>query len=365
MTAKYTSMIWGADLTRPMKLVALALADSADPHGVVSLENKKMFAWLTGYSVEDIDKVIAKLIESGILAPMSEMRLRFSIENIPQLVPYWRVGTAAADGDDPDAIENLRYQLKSLHIQSEMVDELVQKYPAELITAWLAVYADAVEVGLADGSGYLVSALRREWDMEAAKARIESRRKKVAKQTSAISLPDELTTLLQKLGWEDDLSEIYEYYEADPDRTLAWAIHTQKEGWGAGKFRKSLRSGLQPPNRETVLMPAIFILEDSADTSSQDEELEASPEIINAWNHCLQKIAQMTDEERGFNSGDLASWLEPAQPLNIECTGLDTSFTVKSCNTYGAEWIVAHAQATIEDVLADVLNCSVSLKSVS
>ena len=364
MTAKHTAMIWGADLTRPMKLVALALADSADSRGVVPLEDKKMFAWLTGYTVENFDKVIAQLLDTGILVPMSEMRLRFSLENIPQLTPYWQEGTAAADAD-PETIETLQYQLTALHLLPETVEELTQKYPAELINTWLDIYAEALEVGLADGSGFLVSALRRDWDIEATKSRIASRRKKIAKQAPANSLPDDLMDLLQKLGWDDDLTEIYQYYEEDPDRTLSWAKYTVNEGKGAGKFRKSIRSGLQPPNRETVLMPPVCILEDGADTSPQDEGPESSPEVKNAWHQCLQLIAQMTDEERGFNSGDLASWLEPAQPLNIECADLYTRFTVKSGNSYGAEWIASHAQATIEDVLGDVLNCSVSLESVS
>jgi hypothetical protein len=45
MSAKHTSLIWQANLARPLKLVALALADSADNLGIVPLGDKQMIAW--------------------------------------------------------------------------------------------------------------------------------------------------------------------------------------------------------------------------------------------------------------------------------------------------------------------------------
>lgn len=362
MSAKFVSQIWQADLPRPLKLVALALADNANSHGIVPLDDKQMIAWLTGYTIEELDKVISKLLKAEVLVQMPEMRVRFSSENIQPMKPYWQ---GAANGDDaPETIETLQYQLKALHIQPETVDELVQKYPAELIIKWMDIYHQAVETGIADGSGYLVSALRRNWDMDAAKQRIETRWKKLAKQSLSGSLPDELKEHLQKMGWEDDLDEVFQAHKDNPDRTLAWAKHTTKEGWGAGKFRNSLRSGLMPPVPKPVLRPPVCTLE-NAETSSQDDWPEASDEVKTAWQDCMSRIALMCDTERGFNSGDLASWLEPATPINMECTGLDTRFTVRSCTATAADWIDHHARGLLEDVLGDVLDQSVNLESVS
>jgi hypothetical protein len=363
MTAKYTSLIWSADLDRPLKFVALALADSADAYGIVPLDDKKMYAWLTDYTVPELDKVIAKLIKAGILVQMPEHRLRFSADPITQLTPYWKDTTPATDAE---TIAQLSYQLSSLHISPELVEEILLNHTAELINTWLELYEQAVEVGLADGSGYLVSALKRNWNIEDAKERIAAKRRQLAKQSP--DLPDELMDLLQSLDWQDDLSEISVYYNEDSDRTLAWAVHAKKQGWEAGRFRKSLRSKLYPPNHkthETVLMPPIFTIVNSAESSIQDDWPEPSEEAVNAWQECLKQIARMPDAERGFNGGEFASWLKPAQPIRIECTGLDNVFTVRSCNKTAAQWIAENARGTVEDVLQSVLDRSISLESVS
>lgn len=363
MSTKYTSLIWAADLPRPLKLVALALADNADSFGIVLLGNKKMAAWLTGYTVEDLNQVIWKLLDAGILVQMPEMRVRFSTENIPLLTPNWQKEVVDMV-DAPETADTLQYQLKALHIMPETADELVSNYPAPLITQWIEIYQEAAELGLAHGSGFLVSALRRNFNMTDTKERILSRRYLLKKQTTANTLPAEFKELLQKMGWEDDLEELSKFYEANPDRTLAWAKHISKNGGGAGKFRKSLRSGLNPPNNETVLMPPLVILDDS-ETSSQDDWPETSPEAQSAWQDCMSILALMGEQDRGFNSGDLASWLEQAKPISIECTGLDTRFTVRSCTSTAAAWIERNARGVLEDVLGDVLNQSVSIESIS
>jgi hypothetical protein len=363
MSAKYTSLIWAADLPRPLKLVALALADNADSLGIVLLGNKKMIAWLTGYTIEDLNKGFSKLLDAGVLVQMPETRVRFSAENIPLLTPYWQEA-AVGIVDDPETTETLQYQLRSLHIMPETADELVSKYPAALITQWIEIYQEAAELGLAHGSGFLVSALRRSFNVEDTKERILSRRQLLEKQTTANTLPVEFKELLQKMGWEDDLEELSKFYKANPDRTLAWAKHTTKNSGSAGKFRKSLRSGLNPPINETALMPPLAILDDG-ETSSQDDWPETSPEAQSAWQDCMSILALMGEQDRGFSSGNLVSWLEQAKPISIECTGLDTRFTVRSCTSTAAAWIERNARGVLEDVLGDVLNQSVSIESVS
>jgi len=366
MSAKHTAMIWQADLKRPLKLVALALADSADPHGIVPLVNKKMFAWLTGYSLEELDKVLSQLLKANVLVRMPENRLRFSPEDTPQLPPYWQEG--AAGETDRATQAALRYRLATLHIQPDTVDELVKAHPAGQIHAWLDIYDQAVEVGLADGAGFLVSALRHDWDIKTHEDRIAARRKERAKRAAAARLPEELTDLLQQLAWADDLEEVAAAYRQDPERTLAWARHTVHKGGKAGKFRNALRSGLHPPGVGTGMMPALMpqllILDDSADSTPHNDWPDPPEEAVRAWDDCLAQLALMTDAERGFNSGELASWLKPAQPVAIECTGLDTIFTVRSCNKIAAAWITDKARGTVEDVLGDVLNCSITLESV-
>ncbi|MDX9865519.1 MAG: hypothetical protein RBT34_12015 [Anaerolineaceae bacterium] len=315
---------------------------------------------MTGYTIEELDKVLSKLLAAGVLNPIPEMQVGFS--NIPQMTPCFQ--NAAAGDDESETTETLHLQLRELHVAPETASDLIDKYSSTLISRWIETYQEAVEVGLAQGSGFLVSALRRNFNIEEMRDRIKTHQRLLEKQTIADFIPVELKETLQKLGWEDDLEEIYQAHKQDPARTLAWAKHSASEGWGAGKFRKSLRSGLMPPHYEPVMRPPLAILID-ADISSQDDWPEPSPEARNAWNDCMSMIAMMQEEDRGFNSGDLASWLEPATPISMECTGLDVCFTVRSCTSTAANWIETNARGVLEDVLGDILKQSVSLESVS
>lgn len=360
MSSKYVSQIWQADLARPMKLVALALADHADALGIVSLFDSKMIAWLTGYSLEELDKILNKLYESKVLVQLPEQRIRIADENIKPMEPYWSQSKVK---NDPETERAVQFQLESLMIQAETAQELVQNHPAEVVREWIEIYQNAVDVGLAQDCGWLISALKRGWDKNNVLGRIEKRRQNQAIQSSADALPDELRELLEKMKWADVLDEVVEAYQENPDRVLAWAKYTSKEGWGAGKFRNELRSGLNPPVWMPVLRPPDCILDNEEMEPADQEPVSEEARIL--WSQCLLRINAMDEQERGFSNGQVISWLSSAKPTSMKCTGLDTRFCLKSGNPFAADWIETNARGLIEDILEDLSGKPISLESVS
>ena len=169
MSSKYVSQIWQADLTRPMKLVALALAETADAFGVVPLSDLKMIAWLTGYSYETLDSVLHSLFEAKVLLRMADQRARIAEENIKSMAPYWQQANAAHDSERQIDIQ---CQLETLGIQTATAQELAQNYPVQILLEWIALYNQAVEVGLAQNSGWLTTALKHNWARDTVLQRI-------------------------------------------------------------------------------------------------------------------------------------------------------------------------------------------------
>lgn len=360
MSSKYVCQIWQADLTRPLKLVALALADTADALGIVPLSDPRMIAWLTGYSLEELDKILDKLYEAKVLVQLPEQRIRIADENIQPMAPYWKQSKME---NDPETEKTVRFQLESLMIQTETAQKLVQSHPSQVIQEWIEIYQNAVAVGLAQDCGWLISALKRGWDKNNVLDRIEKRRQNQSVLSLADALPDELIDLLEKMKWADVLDEVVEAYQEDPQRVLAWAKYTVKDGWGAGKFRNGLRSRLNPPVYEPVMRPPNCILDDE-ELEIVDQE-NVPEEVYSLWDQCLFRISDMPEAERGFSNGQLASWLLSAKPDSMKCTGLDTRFCLKSENSFAANWIETNARGLIEDILEELSGMQISLESVS
>jgi hypothetical protein len=342
-----------------MKLVALALAENADAFGVVPLSDLKMIAWLTGYSLEELEMVLRSLFKAKVLLQMADQRARFAEENIKSMSPYWNQSPAE---NDPETQQTIQYQLKALCIHTDTAQELAKNYPAQDILEWIELYNNAVEVGLAQNSGWLVTALKRNWDRETVLQRIENRRHLTKIQSLADTLPPELKDLLQKMNWADVLDEVVDAYASDPDRVVAWAAYVVKQGQKAGRFRNALRSGLMPP-REPVLRPPVCILENAESETADQEDTPEDVRIL--WEQCLLRISTMPETERGFSNGQMASWLASAHPASMHCTGQNSLFRLVSGNAIAANWIETHARGLIEDVLTELSGNSISLESVS
>ena len=61
------SLVWQSDLAPSLKLVALALADQADPDGWCSPSSMPEVADHTGYSLQRVEEIISSLMQIGYL----------------------------------------------------------------------------------------------------------------------------------------------------------------------------------------------------------------------------------------------------------------------------------------------------------
>lgn len=67
MSVKMMGAVWELELTAPKLLVLLALADHADHNGENIFPRVRMIAWKTGYSDRQVQRIIAGLVNDGIL----------------------------------------------------------------------------------------------------------------------------------------------------------------------------------------------------------------------------------------------------------------------------------------------------------
>lgn len=77
MSAKASGRVWDLELPHNKRLVLLALADHADHEGGGIYPSLALIEWKTGYSVRQIQRVIALLVDDGILelvAPYTDHR---------------------------------------------------------------------------------------------------------------------------------------------------------------------------------------------------------------------------------------------------------------------------------------------------
>lgn len=65
--SSYTDRIWALDLTPNLKLVLLALARAADDAGYCDERAAQTYLQQTGYSVNQLGRLLSRLIELGYL----------------------------------------------------------------------------------------------------------------------------------------------------------------------------------------------------------------------------------------------------------------------------------------------------------
>src|SRR5690348_4316202 len=67
MSVKIMGQVWELDLMHSELLILLALADHADHDGGHVFPSMGLVAWKTGYEERQVRRVVAKLLESGLL----------------------------------------------------------------------------------------------------------------------------------------------------------------------------------------------------------------------------------------------------------------------------------------------------------
>jgi hypothetical protein len=76
LSGKVIGQIWELDLPHDRMLVMLALADHADHEGENVYPGVGLIAWKTGYSERQVQRIMKKLIECGLLVPVGISELQ-------------------------------------------------------------------------------------------------------------------------------------------------------------------------------------------------------------------------------------------------------------------------------------------------
>ena len=71
MSGKTTGKVWDLDLPRPQQIVLLALADRADHNDENISPGAALVAWMTGYSVVHVRRIMKQLVANGLLVVTS------------------------------------------------------------------------------------------------------------------------------------------------------------------------------------------------------------------------------------------------------------------------------------------------------
>ncbi len=121
---------------------------------------------------------------------------------------------------------------------------------AERVVWALVLYPLALELGLANGAGWLVTAITSNWNFqEMAEDYLERLQARAAQRTARESLPADILQMLEKIGWASGFAEIATAFQEDPRRVrglLLEAVEADDREHAAAHFRQALRSGAQP-----------------------------------------------------------------------------------------------------------------------
>ena len=182
----------------------------------------------------------------------------FAVNTDPDSLQKFAVKT------DSDPLQNFAVKANLSALQKFAVDSEAAEAQAvaalphvtpELIQAWGEYLHGRPQVY--NLPGLLLYTLRTTHQLPRAEGRGGLRRKKVVVAAQPelpvpdeISLPDEVQTKLDQLGWNGDAAEIAEVHQSDPQRVQAWldyALAQTAARSRAGLFRTGLRSQTLPP----------------------------------------------------------------------------------------------------------------------
>lgn len=187
--------------------------------------------------------------------------------------------------DLTELYQKVAKQLISIQVIPKTINELCERYDPNTLLTWLDLYDQAYDLKIAQGPGWLVSALTKCWDIELIKQQIEAQKKKGIPNQKQLPLPENLLEQLSDIGWNDKLDEVMQFYAAEPERVEAWLNHVQnhlpthQKPYRAAQFRKALRNGLPAPKdtaqaQNYQLTP---IIEVSETEIYADEQLSNAP----------------------------------------------------------------------------------------
>ena len=243
--------------------------------------------------------------------------------------------------------------LRRLGVYPRIAAQLAAQVPPERLQTAIRLYRLALQAGLAENPGWLVTLLRdAQRDPAAELAALQERvkgRLSPAPADSPSSLPSEVQAQLQALNWVGSLDEVEAAWNEDAERVRNLLWYAQQHRLKAGWLRHALRQGFWPP--EDGLLPetrerrrqaahrrswAVYAasLEDEAD----GEDASLPPSLETAWQAMLPQAQQLPEA---------SVWLAGLTPWRLE----EDTLWLHAINPGVAAWFQRHAQA-----LTDLLN---------
>ena len=241
--------------------------------------------------------------------------------------------------------------LRRLGVYARTAADIAARVPADRLQAGIRLYQLALQHGIAEGSGWLVTLLRDphrdpEAELAAMQARFEDAGAPAPSESAA--LPEDIRQQVLALGWIGPLDEVAAAWEEDAERVRNLLPYARRHHLKAGWLRTALRQGAWPPEDELLPETRARRQQEAHRRSweiylaaAEDEDEEADslpPHLVDAW-QALQPQAQALPE------GPV--WFSGLTPLRLE----DGTLWLRATNPAVAAWFRQHARP-----LAEMLN---------
>ncbi len=249
---------------------------------------------------------------------------------------------------DPD----LALVLRRLGVFPRIASQLAAQLPPERVRTAIRLYRLALQAGLAEGPGWLVTLLRdaqRDPARELAELQERLQPRAAAPTLDRPSpLPAEIQEQLQGLHWVGPLDEVEAAWAEDEERVRNLIWYAQQHRLKAGWLRQALRQGFWPPEEE--LLPETrqrrqqeahrrsWAAYTGYKKSQEEDDDLLPPGLASAWEAMLAQARQLPE-------GPV--WLPGLIPWRLE----EDTLWLRALNPGVAAWFQHHAQA-----LTDWLN---------
>lgn len=254
-------------------------------------------------------------------------------------------------------------QLAELGVQSRPAAEIAE-HPQ--IGRYIAIYSEALACGYARSVGWLVQAVKQNWDLNRIQRDI-ARRKKTVKKISAPQLPEKIITMLQLVGWADDLSLVEKQHASNPDLVEAWLYRVLADNHAkpALEFRGGVKSGLMPKPvdeyRQLAIDRKIFqAMGEVENSTTQELEIDPEPEEVfmldpetepepeTEAERIWHKVKSVLDVPRN-------TYYDHIEPLRAIALNDDTILVVQAGSIEECAWLASRINSAANHALSGVL----------
>jgi hypothetical protein len=280
--------------------------------------------------------------------------------------------TNTKDSDSGNDREKIAAQLAELGVKQRPISE-IGTHPE--ISRYIAAYRDALDCGIARSAGWLVQAVKQEWDLDRIEADIASHRDDKPEGSSYPGLPEKIRVMIQLVGWANDLSFVQEHYASNPDLVEAWLyrILVDNPDRPVLEFRGGLKSGLFPKPVAEELLPAIDqrIRVAMARDSKAEQSEPITPEKPPEPNPEPESDAEPSDAERvWYQARKLLNvppktYNEHIAPLQVISLNGDNTLVLQAETGEECEWLAARLSSTANNILSGLLGGAVQVRFIT